>query len=137
MDRIGRQVRSKVMSSVPGKGTRLEEQLARLLRQNKLRNFKRNVPDICGKPDFVFQKQRVVIFVDSCFWHGCRWHCRMPASNQAYWQKKIERSRRRDRQVCRDLKQDGWRIIRIWEHQLADSKKSGIALWKIQSALNF
>lgn len=74
--------------------------------------------DVLGCPDFVFREEKVAIFVDGCFWHGCKRHLRMPASNAAYWQAKIERNRKRDRQVSRALRQQGWRVIRVWEHTL-------------------
>lgn len=137
MDRISRQVRSKVMSAVHGQGTQLEDQLAQLLKKNKLLHFKRNPPGVYGNPDFVFQKQCVAIFVDSCFWHGCHWHCRMPASNRTYWQNKLERNRVRDRQVNRVLKREGWLVIRIWEHQLDDDEKFSKIVTRIKKALTF
>jgi DNA mismatch endonuclease, patch repair protein len=69
--------------------------------------------------DFVFRKERVVVFVDGCFWHGCPKHSNMPVNNRAFWEKKLTANKTRDRLVTRTLRQRGWRVIRIWEHDLA------------------
>lgn len=71
-----------------------------------------------GKPDFVFRRERVVVFVDGCFWHGCRRHCRMPQDNRRYWQNKIARNVERDHATTRELQKVGWRVLRVWEHSL-------------------
>lgn len=87
-----------------------------------------------GKPDFVFAKERLAIFVDGCFWHGCRWHCRLPKSRQEFWLPKINRNRERDRKVRELLRREGWETMRIWEHSLINPekvvKRMGIALEK-------
>jgi len=71
-----------------------------------------------GKPDFVFPDQRLAVFVDGCFWHGCPLHGTNPATNREFWSEKITRNRQRDREVNRALRALGWRILRIWEHEL-------------------
>ncbi|MGR3176506.1 MAG: DNA mismatch endonuclease Vsr [Candidatus Anammoxibacter sp.] len=71
-----------------------------------------------GKPDFVYTNHKIAIFVDGCFWHGCSKHCRLPSSNCAYWVKKIEKNKKRDKQVIKSLKEKGWQSIRIWEHEI-------------------
>jgi DNA mismatch endonuclease (patch repair protein) len=87
---------------------------------------------IFGKPDFVFRKQKVAVFVDGCFWHSCRWHCRMPKSRREFWTSKISRNMDRDRKVNRLLRRQGWRVVRVWEHAL-DNPTRVIA--RIQAAL--
>jgi DNA mismatch endonuclease, patch repair protein len=77
-----------------------------------------NPTDVCGKPDFVFSTERVVIFVDGCFWHGCGACMRLPSTNTDYWVSKIARNRKRDRTVTAKLQSEGWKVLRIWEHQL-------------------
>jgi DNA mismatch endonuclease (patch repair protein) len=72
-----------------------------------------------GKPDFTFRAQRLAVFVDGCFWHGCPKHGTQPRHNRSFWQRKLNRNRARDRQVNRVLRARGWRIFRIWEHALA------------------
>ncbi|MBI4789842.1 MAG: very short patch repair endonuclease [Chloroflexi bacterium] len=135
MDRVSRTVRSQVMASVKSSGTRLESALANALTRTRLPKFERNSPKVEGRPDFVFPKLRVAIFLDSCFWHGCRWHCRMPASNQAYWIAKIQRNRARDKRVSSSLKRQGWIVIRIWEHTLNRAGGIDAAILKIKHGL--
>ena len=72
-----------------------------------------------GKPDFTFRRERVAVFVDGCFWHGCPRHGTMPAGNRAFWQAKLARNAERDRAVTRALRKAGWKVLRIWEHDLA------------------
>lgn len=70
------------------------------------------------RPDFVFSKLKLAVFVDGCFWHACPRHCRMPVSNRAFWRAKLARNQARDRLVTRTLRKAGWRVLRIWEHDL-------------------
>jgi len=70
-----------------------------------------------GQP-WVLPMYETVIFIDSCFWHGCKKHCRMPSSKVEYWNKKIEGNKVRDKNVNRHYKKIGWKVIRIWEHDL-------------------
>ena len=111
--------RSKVMAAVRSKGNKATElKLASLLRSHGIKGWRRHQL-LAGKPDFSFQLQRLAVFVDGCFWHGCRWHCRMPEGNKRYWREKIGRNRTRDRQTTKALAQGGWRVLRIWEHSLS------------------
>lgn len=71
-----------------------------------------------GTPDFCFRRERLAVFLDGCFWHGCRVCRRRPASNVAYWTAKIVRNRERDARVSSELRALGWRVLRIWEHEL-------------------
>lgn len=70
------------------------------------------------RPDFVFPKLRVAVFIDGCFWHGCPLHGTKPANNRAFWRRKLARNRARDRLVDRLLRAQGWRVVRVWEHEL-------------------
>lgn len=74
--------------------------------------------DLPGTPDILFRSAHLAVFVDGCFWHGCRKCGHIPATNSAYWAEKINRNRARDRRVTAQLRQRGFRVIRIWEHQL-------------------
>ena len=69
--------------------------------------------------DFVFRRERVAVFVDGCFWHGCPKHGTMPAGNRAFWKAKLARNAERDTLVTRALRKAGWTVLRIWEHDLA------------------
>ena len=70
------------------------------------------------RPDFVWRRERVALFVDGCFWHGCPWHGTKPASNKVFWREKLAKNRARDRLVTRTLRKAGWRVVRVWEHTL-------------------
>ena len=85
------------------------------------------------RPDFAFRRQRVVVFVDGCFWHGCPKHSNMPANNRVFWTKKLTGNQTRDRLVTRTLRKDGWRVVRVWEHDL---KKPARVLARIRKALS-
>jgi DNA mismatch endonuclease (patch repair protein) len=113
--------RSAVMSLIRGSGNRdTELKLITLLRAAKLTGWRRYFP-LFGKPDFVFSKERIAIFVDGCFWHrhpGCK-YCYTPKSRIEFWLPKFERNVARDRLVTRTLRNAGWRVVRIWECQLS------------------
>lgn len=125
MDSVSKEIRSKVMSSVRSKGNRsTEERLLRALVQSNIEGWRLQAKDLMGQPDFVFDNERVVVFVDGCFWHGCP-HCyRRPNSSQEYWDEKVKRNIARDRRVSAKLRRDGWSVIRIWEHVLAKPEKA-------------
>lgn len=111
--------RSEVMARVKSFGNKATEmRLAALFRRYQIRGWRRHW-GILGKPDFVFPKIRVAIFVDGCFWHGHPTLCRIPATNRSYWIPKIAGNRARDRLVNATLRKQGWHVVRIWEHRLA------------------
>ncbi len=111
------------MSRIRGRGNRdTEIALAKLLRTNGITGWRRN-QTVFGKPDFVFPIQHIAVFVDGCFWHGCAKHSNMPASNRPFWKAKLTGNKARDRVVNRTLRREGWRVVRIWEHELARSPK--------------
>lgn len=105
------------MGAIKGRGNLLEMNFHEMLRAEKLR-FKMNVPDLPGKPDVVFRKNELVIFVDGCFWHGCKKHFKAPISNNFFWEEKIARNIKRDLQINEFYKSLGWKIVRVWEHQI-------------------
>lgn len=73
---------------------------------------------LAGSPDFIFLRARLAVFLDGCFWHGCN-RCRsIPATNRTFWKNKIRKNRERDKEVVRKLRAGGWKVIRIWEHEL-------------------
>ncbi len=115
------------MSRVKSAGNRsTEAAFVALMRERGITGWRRNQP-LFGKPDFVFRKARIAVFIDGCFWHACQKHCRMPASNRDYWERKIGRNAERDRKVTRELRQQGWTVVRIWEHEI----KAGTAMRKL------
>ena len=110
--------RSEVMARVRSHGNRTTElALARRLRERGIKGWRRR-QKVFGKPDFIFRPARVAVFVDGCFWHGCPRHGTFPVKRRAFWRKKFAANRARDRRVNRELRRRGWRVARIWEHQL-------------------
>lgn len=121
MAKINPASRSHVMSSIRSKGNKSTERRFRayLIRVG-LRGWRMHAQDIIGKPDFVFDCIHLAIFVDGCFWHGCPKCNLLQVTSTEYWHKKIERNRLRDTAVDSNLRQAGWQVIRIWEHELRD-----------------
>jgi DNA mismatch endonuclease (patch repair protein) len=108
------------MAAVRSRGNRdTEVKLVRIFRANGIAGWRRHV-SLPGQPDFVFRRERLVVFVDGCFWHCCPLHGSEPANNSAYWGPKLARNRVRDRVVTRELRRRGWRVLRIWEHSLRE-----------------
>jgi DNA mismatch endonuclease (patch repair protein) len=110
------------MSSIRSENTRLEAQLISILLDAKITRFTRHEKTLPGKPDMAFKQAKLVIFFDSCFWHACPKHFRRPKSNTVYWKAKIEKNKERDRSQRSILRQMGWRVIRVWEHELKHPK---------------
>ena len=125
--------RSEVMSRIRSRGNKdTELVLAKLFRANGITGWRRSAP-VFGKPDFIFRKQRLTVFVDGCFWHGCPQHATKPRTNAAFWRKKFTANKARDLLVNRTLRKAGWRVIRIWEHEL-ERKHLPKALRKLRAA---
>jgi len=126
-------MRSRIMSRVRGSGNQTTElRLIELMRMESITGWRRGVA-LAGRPDFVFREGRVAIFVDGCFWHGCKCK-RLPTRHQAFWKSKIERNRLRDANVGSVLRKAGWHVIRIWEHQLKRNPK--LAIQRLKRALD-
>lgn len=110
--------RAEIMSRVRGRDNKLTELALRdLFRRSGITGWRRRAR-VFGKPDFVFPRQRIAIFVDGCFWHGCPRHGSRPATNESFWRQKLARNQNRDRLVNKNLKQNGWKVVRIWQHEL-------------------
>ncbi len=115
--------RSEVMSRIRGRGNKeTEVALAKSLRRHHITGWRRGLP-IYGKPDFVFPRSRLAVFVDGCLWHCCPKHSTQPANNRAFWRKKLQANRRRDRLVNWTLRAQDWKVLRIWEHELKEESK--------------
>jgi DNA mismatch endonuclease, patch repair protein len=118
MDVFSRDERSRIMSRIRSHANATTElRLIQLFRRHKITGWRRN-QNLPGKPDFVFRETRLVVFVDGCFWHGCPRCYRRPLSNLAYWDAKISGNKQRDRRIGRTLQKLGWRVVRIWAHEL-------------------
>lgn len=118
-DVFNKSKRSEVMSRIRSRGNKdTELALATIFRANRITGWRRNQA-VFGKPDFVFPKLRLAVFVDGCFWHSCPKHATKPKCNSAFWRDKLASNRARDQLVTKTLQKDGWRVLRVWEHELA------------------
>jgi len=128
--------RRRTMQAVKSKRTSLERRLHSMLAARHTKGWHLNDAHLPGKPDIVFSEERLVIFVDGCFWHGCPYCNRiMPETNRDYWQRKIRRNRDRDIRNTLELEGLGWMVLRIWEHELSNSESAHVALERIMIAL--
>ena len=126
--------RSAVMSAIRGRGNKdTELRMMALLRAHGITGWRRNAR-VFGKPDFVFRRERVALFVDGCFWHGCPKHATKPRNNAPFWRRKLAANQARDRLVTRALQRGGWRVLRVWEHELA-RKNEATLLRRVRRAL--
>jgi DNA mismatch endonuclease, patch repair protein len=138
VDTVSRQVRSRIMSGIRGTGNqRTDKAVASMLRKAGITGWRRHVviklrpaklamsvasdgtkfkPQV--RPDFVFRKQKVALFIDGCFWHGCPRCYTAPKSARAYWRRKVVTNRERDKYQTAALRKIGWRVVRMWEHQI-------------------
>jgi DNA mismatch endonuclease (patch repair protein) len=155
--------RSEVMSRIRGRGNKdTELALAALLRAHRITGWRRQVlvrvtvegslsrvegkqrqrnsqrstfnSQLTVRPDFVFPKTRTVIFVDGCFWHGCPKHATRPKNNREFWRRKLSANKTRDALVTRVLRHSGWRVLRVWEHELARKNEARL-VGRIQRVL--
>lgn len=127
---FGTLTRSALMSRVRSTRNKTTDvAFARLLRLQGINGWRRHVR-MLGKPDFVFPSERVLIFVDGCFWHGHG--CRPPVygRNKAIWAAKLARNVRRDRKTRRRLRALGWSVLRVWECEVPRGAHRGMSLLK-------
>jgi len=117
VDNLKPEFRKKNMTNIRSKDTKIELKVRSALHKKGFR-FRKNVKDLPGKPDIVLPKLKTIIFIDSCFWHKCPYHYKQPKSNIKYWKPKIERNVKRAKEVNKQLRNDGWNVIRIWEHSI-------------------
>ena len=136
MDRVTPIARSRIMSLVkPRHGRTTEKRLRAHLVRLAFSGWRMNDPALLGKPDFVFQRARVIVFVDGCFWHGCNRCKRPPSSNVAFWVAKVATNKRRDRRVTRALRGEGWVVFRVRECTLKNCTRTNTFLAQLEKAL--
>lgn len=125
--------RSRIMRAIRSRRNRTTElAFAKALRSAGIKGWRRHLP-IVGKPDFAFTAARVAIFVDGCFWHGCRRHSTEPGTNAQYWIPKITETKKRDHRNTRALRRSGWRVLRFWEHDIEWRSRQCVA--KVKTTL--
>lgn len=110
--------RSFLMARVRRSGTAPELALRRALHRAGYRYRLNSGCGLPGTPDLVLRRFRLAIFVDGCFWHGCELHGSVAKTNSEFWSAKILRNRQRDAKVDRALRALGWKVFRVWEHEV-------------------
>ncbi len=137
VDRLSGKARSKLMSRIRSKNTLFERDFIKALKKATSLRFSINVTAIKGKPDIVFRKRKVCVFLDSDFWHGWQYPRWKHLLKNDFWRNKIEQNRRRDRRNTARLRREGWKVLRIWEHRikirLADCVQDVFDLLELQS----
>ena len=108
------------MGRIRGKNTRPEILLRKALWRSGLR-YRLHFRTPVGRPDIVFSGPKVAVFVDGCQWHGCPQHYVRPRTRTHFWASKLEGNVERDRRQTAELRHLGWRIIRVWEHDIFEN----------------
>jgi DNA mismatch endonuclease (patch repair protein) len=116
-DVLTREQRKLNMSRIKGKNTGPEVKLRKLLFSNGIRGYRIHF-DLPGKPDIVFVKKKIAIFIDGCFWHKCPVDFQEPETRKEFWMKKINSNVERDKKINVQLQNMGWLVIRFWEHDV-------------------
>ena len=132
-DNLTKEQRTRNMKAIKSSHTKMEDFICKLLWKKGLR-FRKNVKNLPGKPDIAIKKFKIVIFLDSCFWHKCPKHFKRPKSNLEYWDPKIERNVKRDIEVNKFYNDNQWHILRIWEHEFKNNLDATIN--KIETFIN-
>ena len=144
-DVFTKEKRSEVMSLIRSSGNKgTELRLIALMRLAGIKGWRRQLMLKAGgkgraallkvRPDFVFRRARVAVFVDGCFWHGCPRHATRPRQNRAFWEAKMARNQARDRKVSRGLRAAGWHVVRIWECALS-TRRAPATLARLRRAV--
>lgn len=117
VDVFSKKKRSEIMSKVRSSNTTPEIVIKKLLKKQNI-VFEMYSKDIFGKPDFVFRKEKLAIFIDGCFWHGCKIHRTIPETNREFWKRKIDYNKKRRIKIKKLLMKKGWKVLEFWEHDV-------------------
>lgn len=117
MDVLTKKQRSYNMSQIKAKNTNPEIYIKNILRRNNVKGFSLH-GSLLGKPDIIFRKKKIALFMDGCFWHKCPECFIEPRTRRKFWLKKITQNVIRDKKINKELKKRGWKVIRIWEHEI-------------------
>ncbi|GGF17903.1 hypothetical protein GCM10010954_15840 [Halobacillus andaensis] len=123
-DNLTKSQRIKNMKAIKSR-SKLEDNITKALWRRGIR-FRKNNSKLIGKPDISIKTYKIVIFVDSCFFHCCPKHGNTPKSNQDYWLKKLERNKKRDKEVSNHYKNNDWNILRVWEHEFKENFEQAV-----------
>jgi len=132
-DQFDKATRSRIMSKIKSKDTSIELELRKSLWSAGLR-YRLHYAKLPGKPDVVFPKEKVAVFVDGDFWHGYNWKVLGKVPPKKYWQDKIEATRSRDKKYTQQLKKAGWKVLRFWEHDVEANLDGCVS--KVKALLN-
>jgi DNA mismatch endonuclease (patch repair protein) len=121
------EVTSRVMSSIRGKNTQPEIIIRKMLFNNGFRGYRIHYKKIPGRPDIVFIKKKLAIFINGCFWHRCP-YCRLPLpkSNIEFWKNKLNYNVKRDYSKIKDLEELGWKTLTIWECEIKKNPEKAL-----------
>lgn len=125
MDNLTKDQRRKNMRNIRSTNTTPEKTIMSGLRKQKI-YFASHVSSLAGKPDVVFRKKKIAVFIDSDFWHGHPHRFIKPKSNIKYWKEKIAGNKQRDKKVNKKLRRKGWTIIRLWEYDIKHNPQKAI-----------
>lgn len=112
-DIFSKKKRSEIMSKIRSKNTNIEKKVKKILGKKFVYQ-----PKIYGKPDFADFKNKIAVFVDSCFWHKCPQHQTVPRTNRKFWKSKLDKNALRDIEVSKNYSSSGWIVKRIWGHDI-------------------
>jgi DNA mismatch endonuclease, patch repair protein len=132
-DVLTKDQRAYNMSMIRGKNTGPEIKLRKLLWSQGIRGYRIHY-NLLGKPDIVFTKNKIAIFIDGCFWHKCPVDFQEPEIRKEFWMKKINSNVERDKKVNEYLKAEGWVVVRFWEHEIKRNPDNVVK--KIKEILN-
>lgn len=124
--------RSEIMSKIRSKNTKVELLFRKRLWSEGLR-YRVYSNILPGKPDIVFSRYKLAVFVDGCFWHRCPICFTKPQTNKKYWEQKIRYNVAKDKKINHLLKQMGWKVLRFWEHEI--KKYPDLCLKRIKRSL--
>lgn len=115
-DIYSKKKRSEIMSHVKGKNTGLELLAKKLLKDSGVSGFKRG-DGVFGRPDFIFTKEKIALFIDGGFWHGLN-YAKIKNKLPSFWKEKMAANMKRDRRVNKTLRSEGWKVLRVWDYQI-------------------
>ncbi len=116
-DKFSKDVRSNIMSSIRSKNTQPELAVRKII-WSKGKRYRVHDRTVFGTPDISHKGKKLAVFIDGCFWHGCKKCCTVPQTNTTFWINKIHNNQKRRRKVAARLKFDGWNMITFWEHEI-------------------
>lgn len=126
------------MSKIRGYNNNLERKLRKEMRARGIYGYRIDDKSVIGTPDICYKGLKIAIFVDGDFWHGFDWDkrkCQLTTLNKTFWINKIERNMERDRQITYALEQNGWTVLRFWEHEI--NQDSQACVQRIEEQVKF